>query len=77
MLVEISYICTREGSLYFAAIIDLHRRRVIGWTVCNHMKLDLAIRALNKAAALHQPTKACIHHFDQVNQCCSHENLAQ
>ena len=45
-VVDISYIWTREGWLYLAAVLDLHSRRVIGWAVSNRMKRDLAIRAL-------------------------------
>ena len=50
-LKEIGYVWTREGWLYLAVILDLHSRRVIGWAVCNRMKRDLAIRALNMAIA--------------------------
>ena len=36
-VVDISYIWTREGWLYFAAVLDLHSRGVIGWSVSNRM----------------------------------------
>ena len=36
-VVDISYIWTREGWLYLAAVLDLHSRRVIGWSVSNRM----------------------------------------
>ena len=67
---DISYIWTREGWLYLAAILELHLRRVIGWppshrlqandccaTVSNRMKRDLAIRALKMAIAQRSPPK--------------------
>jgi transposase InsO family protein len=44
--VDISYVWTREGWLYLAAVLDLYSRRVIGWAASNRMKRDLAIRAL-------------------------------
>ena len=70
---DISYIWTREGWLYLAVILDLHSRRVIGWAVSNRMKKDLAIRALQMAINLRQPTPGCIHHTDRGSQYCSHD----
>lgn len=72
-VVDISYIWTREGWLYFAAVLDLHSRRVIGWSVSNRMKKDLAIRALDMAVALRKPPRGCIHHSDRGSQYCSHD----
>jgi putative transposase len=71
---DIAYIWTREGWLYLAAILDLHSRRVIGWAASNRMKRDLAIRALDMAVALRQPSKGCIHHTDRGSQYCSHDD---
>ena len=62
---DITYVWTREGWVYLAAILDLHSRRVIGWAISNRMKKDLAIRALNMAIALRRPPKGCIHHTDR------------
>jgi putative transposase len=70
---DISYIWTSEGWLYLAVILDLYSCRVIGWAVCNRMKRDLAIRALDMAVALRQPPKGCIHHTDRGSQYCSHD----
>ena len=70
---DISYIWTSEGWLYFAVVIDLYSRRVVGWAVSNRMKRDLAIRALNMAINLRQPPKDCIHHSDRGSQYCSHD----
>lgn len=70
---DISYIWTREGWLYLAVILDLHSRRVIWWAVSNHMKRDLAIRALKMAIALRSPSRGCIFHSDRGSQYCSHD----
>ncbi|GBQ50325.1 hypothetical protein AA18890_3293 [Komagataeibacter europaeus LMG 18890] len=50
-----SYIWTAEGWLYLAVVIDLFSRRVIGWTVSDRIKKDLAIRALDMAVRLRDP----------------------
>lgn len=52
---QISYIWTREGWLYLAVMIDLHSRRVVGWSVSTRLKYDLALQALNRALALLGP----------------------
>lgn len=57
----------------FCAVLDLHSRRVIGWSVRNRMKKDLAIRALDMAIALHRPQKGCVHHSDRGSQYCKHD----
>ena len=59
--------------MYLAVILDLHSRRVIGWSVSNRMKRDLAIRALNMTIAFGQPPKGCTHHTDRGSQYCSHD----
>jgi len=76
-LVDISYIWTREGWLYLAAVLDLHSRRIIGWSASNRMKKNLAIRALGMAIVLRRPPKNCIHHSDRGSQYCSHEYQAR
>jgi hypothetical protein len=70
---DIAYIWTREVWLYFAVILDLHSRRVIGWAVSNRMKRDLAIRVLNMAIAFRAPPKGYTHHTDRGSQYCSHD----
>lgn len=70
---DISYIWTRGGWLYLAVILDLHFRRIIGWTVSNRMKRDLAIRALKMAIAFRAPPKGCTLHSDRGSQYCSHD----
>ena len=71
---DISYIWTREGWLYLAVILDLHSRRVIGWTVSDRMRRDLAIRALKMAIALRSPPPGCVFHSDRGSQYCSHDH---
>src|SRR6202166_4103550 len=37
-LADITYIPTREGWLYLAAVEDLYSRRVVGWSMANHLE---------------------------------------
>ena len=69
---DISYIWTAQGWLYLAVILDLHSRRVVGWAVCDKMKKDLAIQALDLAVRLRNPPEGCIFHSDRGSQYCAY-----
>ena len=56
------------------SLLDLHSRRVIGWTVSNRMKRDLPIRALTIAIAFRAPPKSCIHHTNRGSQYSLHDD---
>ena len=43
---DITYIDTREGWLYLAAILDLHSRRVVGWAMSKNIDRQLCLDAL-------------------------------
>jgi len=57
---DITYIWTREGRLYLAALSDLYFRRVIGWAAGNRMNRDLALWALKMVN--HCPAGDVWHH---------------
>ena len=46
---DITYLRTTEGWLFLATVIDLFSRRVIGWSVANHMRTELVADALKMA----------------------------
>ena len=69
--VDISYIETRRGWLYLAVVIDLYSRKVVGWTVSDRIKKDLALRALRMAIILRRPRSGLIHHSDRGSQYCA------
>jgi len=48
---DITYLRTAEGWLFLATVIDLFSRRVIGWSVANHMRTELVVDALKMAVA--------------------------
>ena len=50
--VDITYIPTDEGWMYLAGVIDLCSRRIVGWSMADHMKVDLVSDALKMAIAL-------------------------
>jgi putative transposase len=75
--VDISYIWTAEGWLYLAIVLDFFSRRIIGWSVSDRLKKDLALSALARAIAIRRPPQDVIHHSDRGSQYCSdkYQNL--
>jgi putative transposase len=67
-LTDITYIPTREGWLYLAAILDLYSRQIVGWAMSERMTAALTIRALKMAIRHRQPGAGLIHHSDQGSQ---------
>jgi len=46
---DITYLSSVEGFLYLAAVMDLYTRRIIGWSMQEHMHTILIVDALNMA----------------------------
>ena len=64
-LADISYIPTGEGWLYLAAIKDLATREIVGWSMADHLRAELACDALLMATRRRQPPAGLIHHSDR------------
>jgi putative transposase len=65
---DITYLRTWEGWLYLCAVQDAFSRRIVGWSMADHMRSDLVLDALNVAIARRQPEAGLIHHSDQGSQ---------
>jgi transposase InsO family protein len=48
---DITYIPTGEGWLYVASVLDACSRRLVGWSMADHMRAELCTDALRAAAA--------------------------
>jgi putative transposase len=70
-LADISYIPTGEGWLYLAAIKDMATREIVGWSMANSLKAELACDALRMAIQRRQPPEGLIHHSDRGAQYAS------
>ena len=62
---DITYISTWEGFLYLAHVQDLFSRRIVGWSMADHIRAELVISALEMALARRRPDRGLIHHSDQ------------
>ena len=69
--VDITYIPTAEGWLYLAGVIDLCSRRIVGWSMADHMKVELVSDALSMALARRRPGDGLLHHSDRGVQYAS------
>jgi putative transposase len=65
---DITYLRTWQGWLYLAAVQDAFSRRIVGWSMADHMRSDLVIDALQMAIARRSPDPGLIHHSDQGSQ---------
>jgi putative transposase len=68
---DITYIWTREGWMYLAAILDLFSRRVVGWSMDSCIDRTLALDALNMALKTRRPESVLLHHSDRGVQYAS------
>lgn len=63
---DITYVRTRDdGWLYLAAVMDLCSRRIVGWSMAGHMKVELVNEALDMALAGRRPPPGLVHHSDR------------
>ena len=52
---DLSYLRCWEGVVYFAFVIDVYSRRVVGWQLAGHMRTDLVLDALRMALGTREP----------------------
>ena len=70
---DISYIYTKEGWLYLAAVMDLYSRKIIGWAMEKRLTKDLVIKALKMAIGNRRPSPGLLMHSDRGIQYASYE----
>jgi putative transposase len=64
-LADLTYIRTGEGWLYLAAILDMHSRKIAGWSMRETLHTQIALDALNMAIERQRPAPGLIHHSDR------------
>jgi len=68
---DITYIRTRSGWLYLAAVLDLYSRKIVGWAMAPHMHAELVCDALQMALIQRAPEAGLIVHSDRGSQYAS------
>lgn len=62
---DITYIPTEEGWLYLAGVMDLCSRKIVGWSMADHLRAELVADALAMAIARRGPEAGLLHHSDR------------
>jgi putative transposase len=65
---DMTYLRTWEGWVYLAAVQDAYSRRIVGWSMAEHMRAELVVDALEMALHRRRPAPGLIHHSDQGSQ---------
>ena len=60
-----------EGWVYLAVVIDAWSRRVVGWSIADHMRAELVADAIDMATLRRRPPKGAIAHSDHGSNYCS------
>lgn len=62
---DLTYIPTDEGWLYLSVVIDLFSRRVVGWSMSDHLRSSGVAEALEMAIKRRKPGQNLLHHSDR------------
>jgi transposase InsO family protein len=54
-LTDITEHPTREGKVYLAAVLDVYARRIVGWSIADHLRTELVVDALEMARWRRRP----------------------
>ncbi|MDU4751335.1 MAG: DDE-type integrase/transposase/recombinase [Clostridium butyricum] len=65
---DITYISTKERTLYLPIFMDIFSRKVVVWSMGNRMKDTLVIKVFNQAYGKEHPPKSLIVHTDHGYQ---------
>jgi putative transposase len=71
-LADITYVPTGQGWLYLAAVLDCFSRKIVGWSMADHLQTDLTADALQMALLRRCPDGSkLLHHSDRGVQYAS------
>lgn len=62
---DVTYIPTREGWVFLAAVLDLYSRKVVGWSMSDRLTSELAQKALTHATHTRALTGSLLVHSDR------------
>lgn len=66
---DITYLPLEDGEfLYLATVLDCFGRKVVGWSIADHMRTDLVVDALRMAARTRGGLDGAVSHSDHGSQ---------
>jgi len=69
---DITYVPTWSGFVFLAVVLDAFSRKIVGWSMANHLRTSLVLSALNMALQIRKPNDV-VHHSDQG---CQYTSIA-
>lgn len=69
---DITYIYTEEGFLFLSLMMDMFVRDIVGWAVCDSLKAEGPLAALEMASRALKPGAKPVAHSDRGCQYASH-----
>jgi len=69
---DITFIWTKEGWMYLAAILDTFNRQIVGWSMGDTLSHGILAEALDKAFRRRKPEVGLIFHSDRGTQYASY-----
>ena len=69
---DITFIRTKQGWLYLAAILDVFNRQIVGWSMDSKLSHELLAEALRKALRQRRPESGVLFHSDRGTQYASY-----
>jgi len=70
---DITYLPYNGGHLYLATVIDCYSRRLVGWSIAEHMRTELVTDALRAAARTRGSLAGAVFHADHGAQYSSRD----
>lgn len=65
---DVTQLRTGEGWLYLAMLMDLHSRKIVGWSTSSTPQQEITLEALTMAVETRRPRPGLIHHTDRGSQ---------
>jgi putative transposase len=74
---DLTYLWTDQGWLYLWVVLDLFSRKIVGWSMTEHLRAQGAIDALTMALRRRSPQDSLLHHSDRGSQyaCGDYQDL--
>ena len=72
---DVTYIPTGEGFLYLASVLDVFSRRLLGWSLADHLRTELCLDALTAAGTTRRRSRfsGTVFHSDRGCQYTAEE----
>jgi transposase InsO family protein len=65
---DFTYLRCWEGPVFFAFVLDVYSRMIVGWQFAAHMRTDLVLDALTMAVGQRLPEPGLLSHSDRGSQ---------